>query len=188
LNVELLSLLLRKVGSKERAEDAMDRARGNLGLRSDRGIEAALAAIALCAMGERPELVSRLLSWQEFEQFVSHLLNAWGYEVRRNAILRKPRAQIDLVAFGSSFVLSIDCKHWKRELSPSTARRFARGQLQRSSLLRRQLADPRPIASVILSFSDSEGGFFDGVAVVPVRVLRSFLESVESYSSQLELR
>lgn len=188
MNVELSRLLLKRAGSRERAEAAARDAQDRLGLDSTEGIEDTVAAVALCAMGERPEVVSKLLSWEEFERFASHLVASWGYEVKWNVTLRKPRAQIDLVALGNSFVLSIDCKHWKRELSPSVARRLAKDQLQRSSLLRRQLEDPRPIASVILSFSDSEGGFVDGVAVVPVRVLRSFLESIESCSSQLELR
>lgn len=79
LNSKFLGLLLRKAGSKAGAEGAPDDARSNLGLPTRKRFEEALAAIALRTMGEHPEAVSKLLSWQEFERFVSHLLAAWEY-------------------------------------------------------------------------------------------------------------
>ncbi len=158
-----------------------------IGVRADSG-NRALVALALCGAGRRPEDVSACLSWKEFEAFCSELFKASGFEVRENIILKKPRAQIDMVAYGQSYVLSVDCKHWKRSHSPSALRRFARDQLGRSALLRRRLADPKPIVSAILSFSEPGGSFVEGVAVVPLRTLRSFLTSVESYFELLSLR
>lgn len=80
----------------------------------------------------------------------------------------------------------MDCKHWKRAPSRSALEGFALAQLRRSHLLRKSLDDPRPIISAILSFSESAGGFVQGVAVVPLRSLRDFLKTVESYSGLLE--
>jgi hypothetical protein len=144
-------------------------------------------AYALLKLRHRPEEVSRLLSWQEFEQLAAALLRAAGYEVDENIRMTRPRAQIDAVAYGTSIILSVDCKHYRRGPGPASLRRFAKAQLKRSGLLRKKVKDSRPIASVILSMSEPEGSFVDGVAIVPVRTLRNFLNSLDSYIGLLDL-
>jgi hypothetical protein len=148
---------------------------------------AVLAALDLIASGVPEEEAARTLTWKDFEGFCAQLLRASGYAVRENVYLSHPRAQIDLVATGPLFVISLDCKHWKRVPSRSALEGFALAQLRRSRLLRRSLDDPRPIISAILSFSESAGSFVQGAAVVPLRTFRNFLETVESYSSLLEM-
>lgn len=146
-----------------------------------------LAALDLIASGVPEEEAARSLTWRDFEGFCAQFLRASGYSVRENVYMSHPRAQIDLVATGSLFVISLDCKHWKRAPSRSALRGFALAQLRRSRLLRRSLKDPRPIISAVLSFSEFAGNFVDGVAVIPLRTLRNFLETVESYSELLEM-
>jgi len=146
-----------------------------------------LAALDLIASGVPEEEAAQSLTWRDFEGFCAQLLRASGYSVRENVYLSRPRAQIDLVATGPLFVISLDCKHWKRAPSRSALEGFALAQLRRSRLLRRSLEDPRLIISVVLSFSESAGSFVEGVAVVPLRTLRNFLETVESYSELLEM-
>jgi hypothetical protein len=146
-----------------------------------------LAALELIASGVPEEEAARSLTWKDFEGFCAQLLRASGYTVRENVYLSHPRAQIDLVASGPLFVINLDCKHWRRAPSHSALEGFAVAQLRRSRLLRRSLNNPRPIVSAILSFSESAGSFVQGVAVVPLRTLRNFLETVESYSGLLEM-
>ena len=145
-----------------------------------------LAALDLIASGVPEEEAARFLTWKDFEGFCAQLLRASGYAVRENVYLSHPRAQIDLVASGPLFVINLDCKRWKRAPSRSALEDFALAQLRRSRLLRRNMDDPRPIISVVLSLSESAGSFVEGVAVVPLRALRNFLETVESYSGSLE--
>ena len=144
-------------------------------------------ALELIASGAKEEEAARSLTWKDFEGFCAQLLRANGYAVRENVYLSHPRAQIDLVATGPLFVINLDCKHWKREPSRSALKVFALAQLRRSRLLRRTLYDQRPIISAILSFSEPAGSFIEGVAIVPLRTLRSFLDSVESYSGLLDV-
>lgn len=146
-----------------------------------------LAALGLIASGVPEEEAARSLTWRDFEGFCAQLLRAGGYAVRENVYLSRPRAQIDLVAMGPLFVISLDCKHWKRAPSRSALEGFALAQLRRSRLLRRSLRDPRPIVSAILSFSEPSGDFVQGAAVVPLRTFRNFLETVEAYSGLLEM-
>ena len=147
-----------------------------------------LVALAVVVAGFPEETVSRRLSWRDFERFCSGLIRASGFSVRENLFLKKPRAQIDLVATGTSAVLSIDCKHWSRGHSRSAMGKFAKDQLRRSELLRKQDNKLNPIVSVILCLSQPAGEFVDGVAFVPVRALRVFLRTFESHYDFLETR
>ena len=182
--MDLFASLSRRAGSPSRAARLVESTAEEVGISVDYRSQT-LVALALCRHGSRPEEVAAFLDWTEFESFCSRLLVASGYSVEENVILKKPRAQIDLVAFGPSVVLSVDCKHWKREHGPSALRELAAKQMKRSMLLRRAHRDANPIVSAILSFSASQGTFVDGVAVVPLRTLRSFLTSLESYAEYL---
>jgi Restriction endonuclease len=184
----LLGLLQSKKPSVTAQRRCLGDALAELGLGEEDELSPICVAYALMKLRVQPEEVSRLLSWQEFEGLAGALLRASGYQVRENVYLTKPRAQIDLIATGPSLVLSVDCKHYKREQGHSLLVKFARAQLERSALLRRKTQGIRPIASVILSMSEPEGRFVDGVAVVPIRTLRSFLTTIDSYSTLLDLK
>jgi hypothetical protein len=182
----LLGMLRRTSPGTAVQQRVLDEARADLGMEDV--LSPLCVAYALLKLRAQPDEVSRMLSWQEFEALAGALLRASGFGVKENLVLTKPRAQIDLVAHGPSLTLSVDCKHYRREQGPSSLAAFAKAQLRRSSLLRKGNDDPRPIASVILTMSDPEGRFVEGVAVVPVRTLRSFLTGLDSYLTMLDLR
>ncbi len=138
-------------------------------------------AVEQVASGVPEEDAAKSLTWRDFERFCARLLRENGYSVRENLYLSRPRAQLDLVATGPLFVISLDCKRWRRTPSPSVLEGIALAQLARSRLLRRSLGNAKPILSGILSFSEPSGSIVDGVAVVPLRAVRSFLETVEAY-------
>jgi hypothetical protein len=186
-DVQLLDVLARRLG-KARAGKALAEAGSELGIPDGDLTSPICAAYSLLKINFQADGVSRLLSWQDFELLAGALLRASGYEVRQDVHLRRPRAQIDVVATGLSMTLSIDCKHYRREQGPSSLEKVALAQLRRSALLRKTSNDPRPIASLILSMSEPEGKFVRGVAVVPIRTLRNFLISLDSYDGLLELR
>jgi len=145
-----------------------------------------LMALNRVAKGVPEEEVAKSLDWRDFERFCAQLLRANGYTVEEDVHLRHPRAQLDLVATGPIFIINLDCKHWRRAPSYSALRNFAQAQLKRSRQLRKTLGIGKPIVSAILSFSESSGDFVEGVAVVPIRAVRNFLETVESYPDLLE--
>lgn len=182
----LTEILRRRLGP--RTADALYEAGGEMGLPAGEHASPLCAAYSLLKLNFQADEVSRMLSWRDFERLAGLLLRASGYGVRDNVVLTKPRAQIDVVASGPSLVLAVDCKHYQREQGPSSLERAASAQLNRSALLRRKTSDARPIASVILSMSEPEGRFVGGVAVVPIRTLRSFLTTLDSYGPYLELK
>jgi len=140
-----------------------------------------LRAVAACRMGVRPEIAAKLLNWREFESFCVNLLRIYGFTVREDVHVRRPRGQLDIVAYGPSMILTIDCKHWKRQSSLSSLARFATAQLKRNSTLRAGLPDSRPIVSAIVTLSEQQERYVSGVAVVPLFALRNFLDTVAGY-------
>jgi hypothetical protein len=184
---EIYGLLVRKTGSETRAEELLS----DLAMRLTAGHwlekNRALCAMALCQLGYTPDQVARLLTWGEFEQFCANILRVSGFQVRHSIFLRKPRRQLDVLATSASFCLSIDCKHWDRSLSVGALSRIAKAQLSRSQMLRRHLSLETPIATVILTLFPQDTRFAEGVAVVPLLSLSSFLESFEGLKGNLTL-
>ncbi len=147
----------------------------------------ALTAVALVSLGVNTETVSKALSWRDFESFCADIVRAERFEVKENVTVNKPRAQIDIIARSSSFVITMDCKHWSR-LGPATLRTIALAQLRRSRLVRERLKTDRlPIASAVLTLFNHQVRFAEGVAVVPVSALRNFLQNLESVAEMLEV-
>ncbi len=184
----LLELLAKRERQSATRQSYLSEAAEELGVADDQLLSTVCVAYALLKLDVHVDEISRLLSWQDFERLCAALMRSSGLRVQENVVLTKPRAQIDVVASGPSLILSVDCKHWRKGHSPSSMSKFAQSQLKRSSLLRRRTRDARPIASAILSMSEPEGRFVEGVAVVPVRTLGSFLSSIDSYLGLLDLR
>jgi len=145
-----------------------------------------LGGVALCARGEEIEKVSRYLSWRDFERFCSSILKARGYVVKENVILRRPRAQVDIVAISEGLSLAIDCKHWNRSPGYSGLTRVMEAQKSRARRLRSSVNGLGPVASIILVLVDSGARFVAGGAVVPIFALGDFLNNLESHGVNLE--
>ena len=163
--------------------DRMESAFGVTPSARERRVINALVAMRL---GLTPGTVTRHLGWKDFESFCAMVFRSRGFEVKENLTLTKPRAQIDLVAVGPSYVVCVDCKRWKRDHSPSVLKRFASAQKRRSSLLRKVVGEPKPILSAIISVSAARGDFVDGVAIIPIGALTGFLDSAEAYLDRFE--
>lgn len=183
----LFALLEKRAGSKGRALSAIDEVAWHIGRPGGGTPDEKLAGLALCARGERPETVSKALSWKDFEGFCSEILRSRGFLVRENVMLRKPRAQVDVFAASRSLSLAVDCKHWARAPSHSSLTRLVEAQKSRARRLHETLDDPGPIASMILVMVDGGARFVSGGAVVPIFALADFLDNVESFRGSLSL-
>lgn len=157
-----------------------------LGIEPSEGNRKVLHGLVAIRLGLPAKAVAGHLGWRDFESFCAALFRARGYDVRENLYLRKPRAQVDVVAIGPSRVVSVDCKHWRRDHGPSALSRIALAQKMRSQLLRKVIPGEKPILSVILSLSAPSGDFVDGVAVVPIGALRDFMDALDSVSDRFD--
>lgn len=182
----LFRLLEKRTGSTSGAIAAQEDVAYLLGRRGAGSPDEKLAGLALCSRGENVELVSRHLSWRDFEGFCTEVLRSKGYVVRENVVLRRPRAQVDVYAMSDSLSLAIDCKHWARVPGYLTLARLIEAQKARARRLRDTLDRAGPIAPVIVLVADGGARFVDGGAVVPIYALGDFLSNVEAFREMLD--
>lgn len=184
----LFQLLEKRTGSTENAVEAISDVAFRMGTPGAASTDEQFAGLALCAWGEDIERVSRSLTWRDFERFCSGILQARGYQVRQNIFLRKPRAQIDVFGISDGTSIAVDCKHWTRAAGYSTLAKQVEAQKARASRLHDSLDRIGPIVSVIVVLVDQGARFVEGGAIVPVFAFGDFLDNVEAYRSQLDLR
>ncbi len=165
--------------------DALQSVAGFLGLVDNAAASKVSRAVVAIREGVPAEVVSRHLDWKDFEGFCASLMAAKGFDVTRDLRLKKPRAQIDILARSPSIALIVDCKHWARERGPAGLSAVVEKQKNRALLLRKRMECLEPMAVVVLSLAEERARYVDGAAVVPVRTLGDFLDNVSGYSDGL---
>ncbi|MFQ6134307.1 MAG: restriction endonuclease [Nitrososphaerales archaeon] len=148
------------------------------------------SAILAVKMGCSLEEVSKQIEWRDFEDIVSEMLSADGYTVRRNFRLKKPRVEIDVLAFKNKICLAIDCKHWKRTVGASTMKRLVERQVERAEHLAKSGEEFKPrlqhIYPVIATLYEEDVKMIDRVSIVPITKFTGFLREFEGYSRYLK--
>jgi Holliday junction resolvase-like predicted endonuclease len=149
--------------------------------------------------GYDAEKIFQSFIWQEFEDFAAHSLDESGYRTFKHLIFKSKagRREIDLLAWNDNFILSIDCKHWARRLSPSRVRKATLLQTERTKLLAEhpevlakhglQITEMRGILPVIVTLAESRQRIIDGVPVVPIMKLPSFLYGISPVDETLRM-
>lgn len=183
----LFHLLEKRTGSYQGACDAIAEAAERLGSTEGSRVDERLAGVVLCSRGERLESVSKHLGWKDFEGFCSDILRAKGYRVRENIILKRPRAQVDVLGVSGRISLAVDCKHWSRNPGVGTLSKLVEAQKKRARRLHESLDPIGPIAAVILLIVDPGVRFVDGGAIVPLYAMQDFVERIDSYEDRLDL-
>ena len=184
----LFQLLVKRTGSTEGAMSAISDVALRMGEPGAVSADEQLAGLALCALGEDIERVSKSLTWRDFERFCSGILRARGYRVKQDIYLKKPRAQVDVFGVSDGISVAVDCKHWARAVGYSSLSKQVEAQKSRAARLHESLDPIGPIASVILVLVDQGARFVDGGAIVPVFAFGSFLENLDAYRDRLDLR
>jgi hypothetical protein len=146
-----------------------------------------MLAEQLIHSGSDPKKVSRFLAWQEFENFVEHVLEENGFSTRKHLIFRSGarRREIDILAWNDTFMLAVDCKHWLKGLTAGRMREAAEAQIERATALARRpellfrlkVSHPvgRSVTPVILALGELRERLIDGVPIVSVSKLLSFI-------------
>ena len=140
--------------------------------------------------GGDPKKVSRFLGWREFEDFTEHTFSANSFHTVKHFVFksRNGRREIDILAWNDTLTFAVDCKHWVRGLSTGRVREAARAQIERvvslanrPDLLKRIKVDHterRSIIPVILALGDNRERIVEGIPVVSVSKLLSFIYGV----------
>ena len=127
------------------------------------------------ARGTNLEEVSTGLDWREFERLAEFVFKNFGFTTFRNYRLRRPRAEIDLVAAKSGIAFVIDCKHWKRTVGRASMIGISERQIKRAQrivgLENIQLAIP-----MILTLHDESLHVLEnGTPIVPIHKVSDFI-------------
>ena len=132
------------------------------------------ASIFAIRNGATIEDVSEFLSWQNFEELVSRVLDENGFHIQKNLILTKPRMEIDVVGVKLGISILIDCKHWKR-MTQSALNDIVNKQVERVKRYVEKTESTSAIP-VIVTLHQEKVNFVNKVPVVPVMQLSSFLD------------
>ena len=132
------------------------------------------ASIFAIRNGATIEDVSEFLSWQNFEELVSHVLDENGFHIQKNLILTKPRMEIDVVGIKLGISILIDCKHWKR-MTQSALNDIVEKQVERVKSYVQKTESTSAIP-VIVTLHQEKVNFVNQVPIVPIMELSSFLD------------
>ena len=132
------------------------------------------ASIFAIRNGATIEDVSEFLSWQNFEELVSRVLDENGFHIQKNLILTKPRMEIDVVGIKLGISILIDCKHWKR-MTQSALNDIVEKQVERVKSYVQKTESTSAIP-VIVTLHQEKIDFVKQVPVVPILQLSSFLD------------
>ncbi len=147
--------------------------------------------------GGDPKKISRFLGWQEFEDFTEHTFSANSFHTVKHFLFKSKNArrEIDILAWNDTLTFAVDCKHWVRGLSTGRIRNAALAQIERvvalakrPDLLKRikvDHAERRSIMPVILALGDLRERIVEGVPVVSVSRLLSFIYGVSPVEDEI---
>jgi Holliday junction resolvase-like predicted endonuclease len=148
-------------------------------------------AVRAIALGADVERVSDFLRWQEFEDIAAVALERNEYVVAKNVRFKYAarKWEIDIIGCKKPSVVSIDCKHWHRGMSPSALTKIAEAQVERTRALAESLPNilvdiecakwgKAKFVPAVLVLTPSGFKFYDKVPIVPILQLQDFLSQL----------
>jgi Holliday junction resolvase-like predicted endonuclease len=158
-----------------------------------------LAAYAI-EKGAEIEKVSKYLKWGEFESLTALILEKNGYRTQKHFRFRhdKKGAEIDVLGFKEPFILSVDCKHWKKSWQKSATIKAIKAQLKRTYALvqctpilkdKIKITDWKEtkIIPILVTLSVTPFKLYENVPVIPIYYFQNFLLENPLYEDKLKV-
>ncbi|MEM1610336.1 MAG: hypothetical protein QXQ57_01660 [Sulfolobales archaeon] len=152
-------------------------------------------AIEYISRGGDPERISTLLSWRDFEEFVSTSMELAGMETVRGIRAPPPRGfEIDVLGVEpiSGFSIAVDCKHWSRVRNLSRAARDMEERvsraLSRCTILLSHLPTfyrARHLYPLIVTLREPQIRYIGRVLIAPIHRFRDLLLRLREYAEEL---
>ncbi len=152
-------------------------------------------AIEYISRGGDPERISALLTWRDFEEFVSRTMELVGMDIARGIRAPPPRGfEIDVLGVEhiSGFSIAVDCKHWSRVRGLSKAARDMEKRvskaLSRCTILLSHLPTfyrARHLYPLIVTLRDPQIRYLGRVLIVPIYRFRDLLLRFREYAEEL---
>ena len=157
-----------------------------------------LLAAKAASLGVDVEQASGFLRWQEFESIATLALKNNGYDIAKNVRFKHAgrRWEIDVVGCRKPLVVCVDCKHYHHGLTPSTTKKIADAQVERTKALAETLSNvalkvdcakwvKAKFLPVVLSLLPASFKFCGNVPIVSVLQLQDFLNQLPAYANSL---
>ncbi len=151
-------------------------------------------ALDALALGADPYVVSKYLTWRDFEEFILGYLDRFGYFVVRNLRFGLRRYEVDVLAvdYVSGYGLVIDCKHWTTSYKGyGRIVQAAKKHRHRVNIFAREciyvcnysdvVVRTKYFIPILVTLLDRPKGVIEGVFVVPVRFFKDFLNRIDYY-------
>ncbi|MCP8316906.1 MAG: restriction endonuclease [archaeon] len=142
-----------------------------------------LASVSALKLGSSIDEVSKVLSWKDFEEFISVIMAYNGYKVHHNFRLKHPRIEIDVLAIRDERGLAIDCKHWRRSMGLSSISKVAEAQIKRAEKIMMSEEAKRfnlsYVIPIIVTLYSEQVFFVSKVPVVPIDKFSNFLNELD---------
>jgi hypothetical protein len=132
------------------------------------------------------------MKWQFFERLVAFVFKQNDYEVAVSVVKRlgkkrsagNTKRQYDVIAESPRHVFAADCKRWTgRRYKSSMLKSAAEKQIERCMFLKAETK--KPILPLIVTLMREDVVIHDGVPVVPIEMLNSFIHSWEMDDDQI---
>lgn len=156
-------------------------------------------AVRAMQLGADVERVSSFLQWKEFEDMAAVAFDRNGYKVQKNLRFKHAghRWEIDVLGYRKPLILCVDCKHWRRAMSPSALRKIVEEQIERTKALAGFLPSPSvnfefglwqkiELVPAVLSLVAGKVKLYDDVPIVPILQLQDFLSQLPVFASSFK--
>lgn len=146
--------------------------------------EELINTIEMVKSGLPVDLISKNISWQNFENIVTEILYSYNFSIIQNLIFTKPRMEIDVIGTRLGISLLIDCKHWKK-YNNHQLKKSVKKQIIRSE---RYIHIHNSIIGIpmIVTLYDTGIHFIDNVPIVPISRFASFINEFYDYLDKIK--
>ena len=134
------------------------------------------------------QTVSREAIWQDFEELAAYIFSQNDFQVQIRKVKRskKKRRQYDVIAKKGSRTILAECKKWSGNRHRLSALRAAVRKHWERSEFYRTLTD-EAVFPIIVTLLEEEIQLYEGMPVVPICKLNSFLNEEDAGLCQFEI-
>ena len=124
--------------------------------------------------------ISKDMAWQHFEELAAFIFseNDFLVEVRKVKTLKKKRRQYDVIAKKDNKTILVECKKWASNRYRLSALKTAvQKHIERSEFYR--VLTNETVTPIIVTFIEEEILIFEGVPIIPIFRLNSYINEKE---------
>ncbi len=129
------------------------------------------------------ERVSEEVIWQNFERLTGFIFEKNDFRVKVNTvkIYNKKRRQYDVIAEKSNQTFLVECKKWAGNRYRLSALKKAVEQHKERTTFYQSITDEDAIP-LIVTLIEEEILFYEGVPMVPIQKLNSFISELDNHA------